>query len=284
MKQQLSIAIPASLVADVPHLREKTLKVGVIGRAAAIFRVDEIVVFKDLIGRNQLEDFHLIGTILSYIETPQYLRKRLFRVKPQLRYAGVLPPLRTPHHPLENLSKDLRDGEFREGVVESTSKDGALVDVGVERSLLIRKKRPRLNSRVTVRIERKGKLLEAHIVDRSTVPDYWGYKVALRRSSFRRFLKNHTCDLVIAASRHGSPLAEVLEDLKNRWQVSKKILVVFGSPEAGLYEIAKQENLNLDMTVDFVINTIPDQAVATVRTEEALLSTLAILNFVIGKG
>jgi len=43
-KKKLAIAIPASVISDTPHLREKTAKIGLIGRAAAIFRVDEVVV------------------------------------------------------------------------------------------------------------------------------------------------------------------------------------------------------------------------------------------------
>ena len=46
-KKKLAIAIPASTISDTPHLREKTSKIGLIGRAAAIFRVDEIIVYLD---------------------------------------------------------------------------------------------------------------------------------------------------------------------------------------------------------------------------------------------
>ncbi len=46
-KKRLVIAIPASVISDTPHLREKTAKLGLIGRAAAIFRVDEIIVYRD---------------------------------------------------------------------------------------------------------------------------------------------------------------------------------------------------------------------------------------------
>ena len=112
-KHELSIAIPASLVSDIPHLREKTAKIGMVGRAAAIFGINEIIVFPDMPKRKQYEEIALITTILSYMETPQYLRKRLFKIRPELRYAGVLPPLRTPHHPTPNRVKDLVDGEHR---------------------------------------------------------------------------------------------------------------------------------------------------------------------------
>ncbi len=46
-KKKLAIAIPASTISDTPHLREKTAKIGLIGRAAAIFRVEEIILYPD---------------------------------------------------------------------------------------------------------------------------------------------------------------------------------------------------------------------------------------------
>ena len=67
---RLSVAIPASLVSEVPHLREKTLKIGLIGRALAIFRVDEVIVFPDHLHQNQKRDADFISTVLSYMETP----------------------------------------------------------------------------------------------------------------------------------------------------------------------------------------------------------------------
>ena len=82
---ELSVAIPSSMVSDVPHLREKSSKIGLVGRAAAIFCVDEIIIYRDLPEVDQSRDADLIATILSYMETPQYLRRRLFKIKPELR-------------------------------------------------------------------------------------------------------------------------------------------------------------------------------------------------------
>src|SRR3990170_101807 len=126
---RVSVAIPASFVSDIPHLREKTFRIGMVGRAASIFRVDEVIVYPDYPKLDQRRDTNLIATVLAYMETPQYLRKRLFRIQPELEYAGVLPPLRTPHHPLANRTADLKIGEFREGAVIGYSKEDTLVDV-----------------------------------------------------------------------------------------------------------------------------------------------------------
>jgi hypothetical protein len=278
---ELSIAIPASLVSDVPHLREKTLKVGLVGRAAAIFCVDEIIVFPDLPEVDQKRDANLVATILSYMETPQYLRKRLFEIKPELRYAGILPPLRTPHHPLSNRMKDLSVGEHREGVVSSLTEVGSLVDIGVERPVLVPDTKLRLNTRVTVKVTRLGKRPKVSLVNRYEIKAYWGYRVTVSDVPFGQLVKNRSFDLVIATSRRGSPFMKVVDELVRCWRKSHKILVAFGAPTQGLYEIVAQEGIKLSEIAHFVVNTIPRQGTETVRTEEALYATLAILNLFI---
>jgi len=54
--------------------------------------------------------------------------------------------------------------------------------------------------------------------------------------------------------------------------------VAFGSPSRGLQEIVAQENLSLDKLADYTINTITNQGTETVRTEEAIYASLALLN------
>ena len=58
----------------------------------------------------------------------------------------------------------------------------------------------------------------------------------------------------------------------------EKMLLVFGSPFRGLYEIAKREGFDLDEEVHMTLNFVPGQGTKTVRVEEALYSTLAIIN------
>ena len=277
-KHRLSIAIPASLVSDVPHLREKTFKIGLVGRAAAIFRVDEIVVFPDVLDLDQSKEASLIAMILSYMETPQYLRKRLFKIRPELRYAGILPPLRTPHHPLMNKLKGLTLGEHREGVVVASVKKDSLVDIGVERPVLISEKEIPINTRVTVKIVDLGEPPRAVLVNPDEIEAYWGYQVVISNTTLGQLIKRRSFDLVVATSKHGAPFMEVMGKLVKRWKKSHRILVAFGAPTKGLYEIVAQESLKLDEVTDFVVNTIPEQGTETVRTEEALYASLAILN------
>lgn len=281
---KLSVAVPASLVSDVPHLREKSLKIGLIGRATAIFRVDEIIIFPDLSVADQSRDAGFVSVILSYMETPQYLRKRLFKIRPELRYAGILPPLRTPHHPLADKIKDLRAGEYREGVVVSFVRAGSLVDVGVERPVLVPDKEVQIGNRVTARITELGRRPRAALVSRDEIEEYWGYRVTITDSPFGRLVKEGSFDLVVATSRYGVPVMEIQEELAGRWSESYRILVAFGAPTEGLHEIVARDHLKLTDVADFVVNMIPDQGTETVRTEEAAYASLALLNCLVKPG
>lgn len=277
-KQKVSIAIPASFVSDTPHLREKTFRIGLIGRAAAIFRINQIIVYPDMPNTDQTRDANLLALILSYMETPQYLRRKLFKLMRELRYTGVLPPLRTPHHPVINRLEKLNIGEYREGVVVSSTTKGSFVDVGVEQPAFILGKRLPPNTRVTVKIVKLRKPFLASLTRPEETKSYWGYKVTVSKTPFGQLTKNQNFDLVIATSRKGKPIMQVLNELKEKWKASARILVAFGAPTQGLYEIAAHEHLNLQDIADFIVNTIPCQGTETVRTEEALYATLAVLN------
>jgi len=276
--QKISIAIPASFVSDTPHLREKTFRIGLVGRAAAIFQTYEIIVYPDMLNVDQTRDTELLALILSYMETPQYLRKKLFKIRPELRYAGVLPPLRTPHHPLIKRLKKLNIGDYREGVVVSSSTKGSFIDVGVEKPAFILGKKLPPNTRVTVKIAQLQKQFLATLASREEIGTYWGYKVTVSDFPFGQLIKKQNFNLVIATSRKGKQITQVMDALNEKWKTSKKILIAFGAPTQGLYEIAAQEHMKLEDLAHFIVNTIPNQGTETVRTEEALYATLAILN------
>ncbi|MGA9387776.1 MAG: RNA methyltransferase [Candidatus Bathyarchaeia archaeon] len=276
--RKLSIALPASVVSDTPHLREKTSKIGLIGRAAAIFKIDEIIIYSDNPKTNQKQEIDLIALLLSYMETPQYLRKRLFKLEPDLQYAGILPPLRTAHHPLERMMKKLKLGEYREGVTLSKKPDGTLVDIGVEQPAMIRNKQLPIDKRITVKITRVDHQVEVETVNREEILEFWGYSVTKDEQSFGKILKRRDFDLTIATSRYGCLFSDVAEEISARWRKAKNVLVAFGAPNQGLHEIVRREGLDLKSIVDFVINTIPSQGTETVRTEEALIASLAVLS------
>ncbi len=277
-KKRLSIAIPASIISDTPHLREKTAKIGLIGRAAAIFRVDEIIVYPDSSKMDQGRDLAFISLLLNYLETPQYLRKRLFKLEPDLEYAGILPPLRTPHHPLSGKTKHLKVGDYREGVVLSEVKEGLVVDIGVQQPALLRQKQFAVGNRLTLQVVNIGKQIEVQNANHEDIPQYWGYKVRVEKQSFVQLMVDGHFDLKIATAKIGDNFTDIANKIITKWRSSHRVLLAFGAPSRGLHEITEDENVKLGRIADFVVNMVPNQGTMTVRTEEALLASLAILN------
>lgn len=277
-EKKTSIAIPTSVVSDTPHLREKTSKIGLIGRAAAIFRINEIIVYPDDMKVDQTREMSLIALLLSYMETPQYLRKELFKLQPELQFAGILPPLRTPHHPLNKKIRSLKIGDYREGVTLAKANEGTRVDIGVERHALILNKHLPVGKRVTVKIVRIGKQVEVELASRDEASEYWGYIVSMERRSLEEIADRKRFDLIIATSKNGALINDVADKLTEKWKVAKTILLAFGAPTRGLYEIAESDGFSLDDVADFVVNTVPRQGTVTVRTEEALIASLSVLN------
>jgi len=276
--RKIAIAVPASVVSDIPHLREKTSRVATIGRAAAIFKIGEIIVYPDNLKFNQTSQVHLIALLLSYMETPQYLRKKLFNLEPDLRYAGILPPLRTAHHPLERTMKGLKVGEFREGVTVSTNRDGTLVDIGVERLAILQKQQLPIGKRITTKIRKVTAEVEVELANRDEIPDFWGYSVIKEDRPLGKILESGGFDLRIATSKYGIPFSDVARDMCERWRSAKSVILIFGAPNQGLHQIVRQENLELEEVADFIVNMIPSQGTETIRTEEAIIASLAILN------
>ena len=271
-----SVLMPSSLVAEEPDLKGKTMKVGLVGRAMAIFRVEKAVVYDDDEPKvkDQKAEGELIATLLRYMETPQYLRKLLFRREPSLRYVGLLPPLRTPHHPLGD--EKSKPGDFREAVVIGAGKRGSLLECGL-REMGVVNQRLRFGQRLTVKLgEHLGKNQIVVIpVSKIETGEYWGYEV-LRTEDLKGAVEATRADFVVATSRRGGNLYEAISAITNINPAS--VAIVFGGPYAGLLEICERQGVEARELFDAIVNTVPEQAVKTVRTEEALIVTLALLN------
>ena len=99
----LTVALPGSIIQNAQSRELRTYLAGQVGRALTIFNVDEVVVFDD----RSMSEIEAAGSafgdpnvflarILQYLECPQYLRKKLFPMHPDLKYAGVLNPIDAP--------------------------------------------------------------------------------------------------------------------------------------------------------------------------------------------
>ena len=277
--RSLSLLIPSSVTIDASDLRSKTLKIGQIARAASVFRVDRIVVYRD----PDLDDSKMIERILMYAETPQYLRKHLVPLSDDLKYAGAIPPLRTPHHPAS--AKKAKVGDTRVGVVVRSSDAGSWVDAGYEQLAFLGAPSER-GERVNVRITSE-KPVKAALVSRDEITEYWGYSVT-RSESLEEALASPSPvgrggsgrpggSLRIATSRNGRPIdTDLLTEIKSKCE-DMDVMIAMGAPHKGMFEIMNEENTQI-AEFDYVLDFIPDQGTGTVRVEEAVTSTLAILN------
>ena len=282
--RRFSVAIPGSVVSDTPHLREKTAKLGAIARACSIFGVTEIILYPEDFNRDQGAALQFCSDILTYIETPQYLRRRLFKLSPSFRFTGILPPLQIPPHNVPSSLTEVKVGDFRDGVIVARNGSFVEVDVGLKETVKCQGSY-RSGERVTLRLVELGKVLRGEIVGASKVsicrPDvkrlYWGYRV-YKAGSLGKVLKDQPLSLKIGTSRYGAPVQEVLPSLSKDLKISQSTLVAFGSPKLGLGDILKREKLNPKDVFDYFVNAAPDQQTATIRTEEAILISLGILN------
>ncbi|OYT59490.1 MAG: hypothetical protein B6U75_03700 [Desulfurococcales archaeon ex4484_217_1] len=244
---------------------------GIIARAAAMHRVDEIIVYNDR--PEALRETKIIVDVLKYLRTPQYLRKKIIPLKKTLKYAGILPPLQTPNHPQQVM---LRQGEIREGLIEKLGRKYAQVNVGAKKLVKVkRRENIKVGDIVYVRILDESSFL-GEIVDKNSVKYYLCFKISTC-SSFKELFKRKW-DFKIATSKYGRKVNEVLDLIKKIISRKSKVLIAFGAPKEGLYKIASRHGLNVEKIFDIVINTIPYQGIQVIRTEEAIHATLELIS------
>jgi len=264
---KLSVAIPESALSDESLKIDKTRKISVLARACAIFKIDTIYVYQD---GNYKEDGDLLVTIFKYLETPQFLRRRLFPKMNELKFAGVLQPLKIPSHVASADANKIKTGDVREGVAISI-KGKQFIDIGINELIpFFGKENP--GKRITVQFKTGYPNFSVKEIQKNESPAYWGYAVKERANLFS--LLTEWGGNIIITSRKGKTATK--EQLAKYLSTDIPILVVFGSPQKGVHEIlgGKLKNVQNAKTLNF----FPNQATETVRLEEALLGTLSIIN------
>ncbi len=145
------------------------------------------------------------------------------------------------------------------------------MDIGLEIPAFLRRKEPP-NRRITVRIlSASQSRVEAAPVSRHEVPEYWGYTV---ESSPGSPLQENRFPLKIATSRKGDPLGQVAKRMRIDLHNAQGAMLLFGSPSRGLFELLGKD---LRDRSSYVVNLYSGQRVVSVRTEEALFSTLYLV-------
>ncbi|KAG8180935.1 hypothetical protein JTE90_013941 [Oedothorax gibbosus] len=247
----VTIALPGSILDNAQSPELKTYLAGQIARAAAVFKVNEIVVFSETSFENLDDEQHLklyrknhgcmqLIKILQYLECPQYLRKYYFPIHKDLEYAGLLNPLDLPHH--------LRVDEysrFREGtVINKPVKPGkgSFVYIGLKELAVIDKVLEE-NVRVTVKLD-DVQTNKRHLLGTAVFTTFWANPPKGLTSVF--------------------------------WH----LLIVFGGLKGIEGFLEADESIEVkeaSSLFHYYLNTCPLQGSRTIRTEEAILITMAVL-------
>ncbi|CAM6082943.1 unnamed protein product [Calypogeia fissa] len=294
----VSMAVAGSVIDNTMSLELATLLAGQIARAAAIFRIDEVIVYDDNPSAakasakarrwNDCADDTgavFMARVLQYLETPQYLRRALFPMHASLRFVGLLPPLDPPHHLRKNEWLSYREGVVLEKTVEDGN--GSYVNVGLAKDVIISEKlKP--STRVTVEMGSSrnfsrvsGEKLKAVAPSepREKAGLYWGYSARLAPSFSSVFTDcpfKDGYDYGIGTSEHG----EKPNSADFVIPPFKHLLIVFGGVTGLEWSLKQDTNIEVDEVsylFDRYLNTCPAQGSRTIRTEEAILISLQYL-------
>ena len=270
--QNINLFIPNSFLAETNDLKIKTYKVGIISRALAVFRIKNVIIYNDNSFNDEkgIKDAKFIETVLNYMNTPQYLRKRAFPIQSDLRHVGILPPLRTPHHPTDNSPQK---GDYRQGFTVKRNNKGTFVDIGMDK-LAFCKEQLSVNKIFSFKVTKIAK----EIIVTPDEPDdiYWGYKTINKNDGLKKSLNKFDPNLVVITTRYAETINSIFDELRYKINKSNNIAIVVGGPYSSVendYSDFKWESIE--------INTIPEQGTQTVRTEEAVVATLSLFNILL---
>jgi predicted SPOUT superfamily RNA methylase MTH1 len=129
---------------------------------------------------------------------------------------------------------------------------------------------------VNVRFTSSYPNLKAIQAREQDILDYWGYEVK-EVPSISKLLTSVEKTAIIITSRKGRYFKNIEAGLAEHTKNVQNILVAFGSPKHGLHQILDKEGASI-RPYEYVVNMFPNQGTETVRLEEAVLGTLAILN------
>ncbi|KAK4168785.1 putative RNA methyltransferase [Cladorrhinum sp. PSN259] len=295
----ISIAVPTSIIADCVTREQRTTTVGRIARAMAVFSVDEVVVFDDSpmdkrpanvdtdAYTGDTDEGHFMEHLLTYLETPPFMRKLLFPLHPNLRSQGLLPSLDMPHHPHKDEWLPYREGLTLD--TPAKGGNGTVVDIGMPETVTIKESIP-ARTRLTLKMsdDAYGQPEPVHPATPRTESGYfWGFNVRRAKSLsdvFTGSAYEEGYDLSIGTSERGVPLSRAFPDYHQRASFNH-MLIVFGGPRGLEYASMNDPELGqmgisgsrTKELFDHWINVLPDQGTRGIRTDEALLIALTAL-------
>ena len=297
-KYKIFVAIPDSSLSDEKNLRDKTIKIGRLARAFSIFGINKVILYNDPTTKNMKSDRFLMNLILDFLNTPQYLRKLIYPLNPQLSFIGLLPPIKAPQHKKKIDITEVKKEELRVGLLyhknsilnqKVTNKVFQhknkidlkyknfeyFVEVGLDLPIPFLGKGKEGQKVIVKFIDSYPNLKAINATKTEIENEYLGYEL-VNLNSIDEFLKKiDRKTFIIFTSKKGTLFKTRESQLNVTLKQFDTLLIIFGSPSKGIHEIYPDfKTINNSM----YLNMFPCQMTDTIRLEEAIFGTLSIFN------
>lgn len=278
-KKKINIYLPNNLLENEDTDLLKTIKIGILYRIFTMFKIDNIFFYNNEAKKN---DLILLNETSHYLERAPYLRKYLPR-SDFLKFVGVLPPIQSPSH----LGIKSRNIEYREGIILDITKNKErleiLVDMGDEKPI-------RVNLQNSTKSLKKKEIFPFRcekkiykIENPECIGYFWKSNLVFSDKTLKNLIDvlDKRRNIIIGASKEGNNISkENFIELKRDKLLEYDYNILFGPLKGSFKEFFKKNDINLD-DVNQWYNFIPNQGTKTVKLEEAIISTLSILNIMI---
>ncbi|BDC19328.1 putative RNA uridine N3 methyltransferase [Acidianus sp. HS-5] len=240
-RNELNIAFFSSIFSIEKNLTEKTLKASLLFRFFIEFRVTNVYI---ICPNSSNKEFELLKELSDYALTPPYLKKYI-PISHNLKKVGLLSPMNLPFHIVHKLPIE---GEIRIGKNN---------DFGLPQKIRTRHKSIIIVDSV------KDSFIQYPLIY------YNGFEI--HKTNIEDIL---TKDNLIIGSRNGKDPLKYKDEIVSMYE-EKGLTVLIGPPEGML--IKKLGENFLKKSYNFIIK----QGVSDVRAEEAIISSLSLLNAIL---
>lgn len=247
---------------SLPTAEQRLATVARIARSLAIFCVDEVIVYNDgpavpnTITRlddgaqdgtpgagtytGDSDPCHFLAQVLSFLECPPFMRRRLFPLHPNLKHTALLPPVDMPHHPgakdpwlpyregVTIPAEEEQQQQRGDAATSASSLNGTLIDAGLDEMVRVADVIPP-NTRVTLHFdspETQQQPVCAHPeAPRTEGGYYWGYAVRVSATLSGVFTECPHAggyDLSVGTSDRGTPLSQMMSEHRQKQQQQKQ--------------------------------------------------------------
>ncbi|RIB35107.1 MAG: hypothetical protein BXU00_03175 [Candidatus Nanoclepta minutus] len=252
------LLIPSTFTGEKRDKKIRIFLISQVARAAVTFGINEVCIYYD---PDPKFDSHGLGRflvkVLKYLNTPPYLRKVAFPLDKDLEEVGSSLPIKAEYH----------NDRSRYEYVYVLKKEGNeyLVTNGKEEFKVRSNKDFRTRILVYDKINKK-------FVEKYETEKYFGYEVFYYNKPLPMLLEKLRKEgfYIIGTSRLGEDIRKI--DLRK----SEKVAIAFGSFARGFEDMFGNKFKEM---FDITINVVPNQLIYSIRTEEAIFYTLAVLRY-----